>query len=566
MPILVVPMMLALSTPAPLRPGELSAEHLALVFNKNSQPSGQLAMFYANVRGVPEGRLIGLDLPRTEELRRTRYESGVVEPIRHWLLERDLARRVACLVIFYDVPIRIGPQPMTAEIRAALVKTQRERSRALREYGELLAAVESIARPTSRPTTTTTTAPHPPKRAADIRKQFRVALTDALRRASRLGDPAAAHKTKQRLLACMERAEGTSGILPHVRQIDRGDPRLGEAVMERLRQKIREGEARINTLLRSGPLSPARDEARRLLRQFGGIIGLLSHLEKDIKRLRGGETKASLDSELSTIWAPPAALHRWRYNTLNARLRANGALRTALGEAEWQAPVMMVSRLDGPDPTTVRRMIEDAVSTEKVGLKGHAYVDARGMKGDARPGSYGHYDQDLRKLAGLMRAKTAMPTVLDDRAELFGPGACPDTALYCGWYSVGRYRDAFDFVRGAVAVHLASSEAVSLRDPKRRYWCKELLADGASATIGPVDEPYLGAFPLPSDFFGLLLTGRYSLVECFYATKPYNSWMLLLIGDPLYRPFAVEPQLDLEDVYPADVLPLQPVPTSQSGS
>ena len=30
-----------------------------------------------------------------------------------------------------------------------------------------------------------------------------------------------------------------------------------------------------------------------------------------------------------------------------------------------------------------------------------------------------------------------------------------------------------------------------------------------------------------------------SLAEAYYRTKPFNSWQLVLIGDPLYRPFKI---------------------------
>ena len=37
-------------------------------------------------------------------------------------------------------------------------------------------------------------------------------------------------------------------------------------------------------------------------------------------------------------------------------------------------------------------------------------------------------------------------------------------------------------------------------------------------------------------FFEALVSGQYCLVECYYRAKPYNSWMMVLVGDPLYRP------------------------------
>lgn len=63
-----------------------------------------------------------------------------------------------------------------------------------------------------------------------------------------------------------------------------------------------------------------------------------------------------------------------------------------------------------------------------------------------------------------------------------------------------------------------------------------MLRDGITATLGAVSEPYLHSFPEPRAFFAEMYQGN-CLVEAYYRTKPFNSWQLLLIGDPLYRPF-----------------------------
>jgi hypothetical protein len=106
-------------------------------------------------------------------------------------------------------------------------------------------------------------------------------------------------------------------------------------------------------------------------------------------------------------------------------------------------------------------------------------------------------------------------------------------------------------VPGAVAYHIASSEAVSLRNPQAKFWCKNLLEKGAAATLGPVAEPYTIGFPKPAEFFGLLTTGQYTLVECYARTALLSSWMTVLVGDPLYNPFAAAPKLKPEQVKPS---------------
>lgn len=251
----------------------------------------------------------------------------------------------------------------------------------------------------------------------------------------------------------------------------------------------------------------------------------LAVLKYQIDRITGKETNAAVDSELSMVLYESYELYRWQPNMLKNDAMGLG-FRT-----------LMVSRLDGPSEQIATGLVDKALAAEKTGLKGFAYIDSRGI---ARGSLYGHYDQSLRNLAAFTKAHTEL-TVREERApQLFAPDTCPQTAIYCGWYSLKKYIDAFDFVDGAVGYHIASFEAVSLRDPNSTEWCPAMLRDGITATLGPVSEPYLHSFPEPRVFFPKLYEGN-CLVEAYYQTKPFNSWQLLLIGDPLYRPFKKNP-------------------------
>jgi hypothetical protein len=70
-----------------------------------------------------------------------------------------------------------------------------------------------------------------------------------------------------------------------------------------------------------------------------------------------------------------------------------------------------------------------------------------------------------------------------------------------------------------------------------------MLEEGVAATLGPVTEPYLNSFPLPDQFFPLLMTGKLTLLEVYFLTVPQVSWMQILIGDPLYCPFKKNPPI-----------------------
>jgi uncharacterized protein (TIGR03790 family) len=217
--------------------------------------------------------------------------------------------------------------------------------------------------------------------------------------------------------------------------------------------------------------------------------------------------------------------------------------------------VLLTSRLDGPNPDVAKRLVDDAIAVEqKGGLTGRVYVDARGIKftpeGEPSGTGYGGYDESMREMARILLREAKMDVTLDNQDALFLPHSCPNCALYCGWYALMNYHECCKFVPGAVAWHLASGEAVSLRHPGKQ-WAGNILRDGAAATIGPVAEPYTVGFPKPAEFFGFLVTGEYTLVECYARTLILTSWNMTLVGDPLYNPFKGSPKLKAADVQPS---------------
>jgi uncharacterized protein (TIGR03790 family) len=246
------------------------------------------------------------------------------------------------------------------------------------------------------------------------------------------------------------------------------------------------------------------------------------------------ETRASVDSELALLLCEDYPLTAW---VANPRFAGFQDRETPIAGDD----VLMISRLDGPDSETVRRIIEDSLEAERIGLRGRAYFDARWKKPlQEHLSGYALYDNAIHLSAEQVAKTTAMPVTINSDEDLFGDTDCPETALYCGWYSLSRYVDAFDWVPGAVGFHIASDECATLKREGSQVWCKRMLEDGIAATIGPVYEPYVQGFPAPDVFFTLLLDGRLCLAECYMLSLPYLSWQMVLIGDPLYRPFATK--------------------------
>lgn len=279
--------------------------------------------------------------------------------------------------------------------------------------------------------------------------------------------------------------------------------------------------------------------------ELAAVVRKANELEARRITLSHHESVAAVDSELMLLWWPPYPLARWVVNPLY--WRASDAYRKRV------PAVVLTARLDGPSPEVAKRLVDDAVAVEAKGLAGNVVIDARGIKFDVNNpqenGGYGYggYDESMREAAALLKG-AGLAVTLDDKPELLPAGSAKGVALYCGWYSLANFVDACEFVPGAVAWHLASSEAVTLRDPKSTLWCPNLLKKGVAATVGPVAEPYTIGFPKPAEFFGFLATGEFTLAECYARTTIFTSWQMVLVGDPLYNPFRAAPRLKSADV------------------
>jgi uncharacterized protein (TIGR03790 family) len=207
--------------------------------------------------------------------------------------------------------------------------------------------------------------------------------------------------------------------------------------------------------------------------------------------------------------------------------------------------LMLVARLDAPTGSMVRRMIEDSLAVEKIGLWGRCYVDGRGLPAG---NGLGEGDEWLNKIATQI-TPYVMPTIYDNAPALFAADyPMTEAALYFGWYSeqpAGALADPhFQFEQGAVACHIHSFSANSVRDPTK-WWVGPLLSKGAAAVLGNVYEPYL-SLTTHLDIFADRLCSGLTFVESAYAATPALSWMTTMVGDPLYRPCAAYQNLEFD--------------------
>ncbi len=292
----------------------------------------------------------------------------------------------------------------------------------------------------------------------------------------------------------------------------------------------------------AGPSDSANSTNRWLLKEFRIRYAVLCYgvplkIAEDASIVEFGVEKvnpvmrrngAAVDSELSLL--------PWRAIPLTGPLRNPLYGATNGADLNPRNGLLMVARLDGPTPAIARALVDKAMEAETNGLWGRAYFDERGLtNGDYKTGD------DWIDTAAQCAQHFGFETEVDKKPETL-PAAFPlsQVALYAGWYDKkvsGPFaRPEVEFMPGAFAYHLHSFSACSIRTATN-YWVGPLLADGAAATMGCVDEPFLMATPDIGVFVTRWLMGRFTFGEAAYAAQPALSWQTTVVGDPLYRPF-----------------------------
>ena len=238
-----------------------------------------------------------------------------------------------------------------------------------------------------------------------------------------------------------------------------------------------------------------------------------------------GTHQAAVDSELALIVGTETKLDGFVPNPIFKGKKKN----------IWEPDMMVrVARLDGPTFPAVKRMIDSAILVEERGLIGRALVDVGGP--------HKHGDVWFQSAAKELEAAGWSPSVDEDRATLKSSARVDSVAWYLGWYAGdinGPFKlPGFEFAPGAIALHLHSFSARTLRLEDKGGWSAPLIARGATATFGNVYEPYLEYTHQPQLLAQAFLGGA-TLGEAAYYAMPVLSWQAIVLGDPLYRPISL---------------------------
>ena len=517
----------------------LTSDQVLVVANANVPESLELARHYMAGRQIPPENLVTVATTPDYLVSRSDYDSQIRLPIRAAMIQRNLRERIKAVVLMWGVPVRVGsPENPQAQLNAAY------KLEAARAHHQMALGYKLLNQPAVGATgelepfvgvfgDAAGIEPRPLPAVATLRKDLQPAMNTRMAAIEQIKDPSQRDAAWRGLLAISLSVRGLEGLTATLQQ----HPTAWSDRARGYQAELTTATAELNKL---PPKPTDAQTARRrldLIRRIGGAMAVQEFAAKGAESTAPPTADAAVDSELALVWWEGYPLDRWLVNPLHVSYRAPEAARNVK-----LPPVLMACRIDGPSAADARRIIDDSLAVERTGLAGTFYVDIGG------PQRAREYDQVLEGLVKLAGAKGGLKVEVERSPALFKEKSCPQAALYVGWYSLQKYVDSFTWVRGAVAYHIASFEAMHLRDPASNEWCVQLIRRGAAATIGAVDEPYLQTMPHADGMFPLIMTGKLTLAEAYWRMMPTVSWRVTLIGDPLYRPFAASPQMRAEDL------------------
>ncbi len=277
----------------------------------------------------------------------------------------------------------------------------------------------------------------------------------------------------------------------------------------------------------------------------------------------------ALDSYLADIWDQyatqyfnifPSAAHRY---FADDQSQGNYSVPFQTLEAYRASPrstlIYSVWRLDGATPAIANGLVDRATSAMN-NLAGAVCIDLQNAIAFTPDSGYGLGEWDLHQAATFL-AQATFPVTEDLNGAEFGtapaPLTCPSpsapVAFYAGWYSYNNYNgpSVFNFAPGSIGFHL---DSFSAGDPRSGpNWVNNALQAGVTVTSGAVNEPYLQGLTRAGGLARNLLQGA-NVGDAFLRNTRWLKWMILNIGDPLYRPFPITGRAPFNPPAPTDSL------------
>ncbi|KPJ71841.1 MAG: hypothetical protein AMS14_08940, partial [Planctomycetes bacterium DG_20] len=497
-------------------------EHVAVVVNADSWASLAVANEYVRLRRIPPGHVVYLaSLPSFELISVDDFRARVLAPVLRAIKDRNLADQIDCIAYSSDLPYAVNVNSDVGKTELPKFITKRAAINGLTYLHELVMA-------------------------KDIR-YLGLGANDYLRRLVRAETPTswtadelAALKRAYALLQSRQWAEAEQAL----RRLATARPEVPDlhynvACCLARQGRLDEAVAALARAVEAGWANAAHaqaDDDLEPLRGRNDFKRLLETMKQPLVNVR-----PSVGFRSAYAWSPqgqmtePGLGRRYMLSTMLAVTSGRGnSLREAVESLRRSAAA------DGTAP------------------KGTVYfMQNSNVRSTTRAWAFRAAAETLKELG-------VAAEVLDGRLPTNKPdvaGAMIGTGVF-DWKACGS-----TILPGAICEHLTSSGGV-MTGRGGQTPLTEFLRHGAAGASGTVTEPMAIQAKFPLAFMHVHYARGCSLAEAFYQSVA-GPYQLLIVGDPLCRPWAKIPEVTVRGAAPWQTvsgrLTLTPAVTPRDG-
>lgn len=478
----------AVTLPAAVSLAGIGPENVAVVVNGDSWASLAVANEYARLRRIPPSNFIVLGgISSIDQTDVERFRSEILLPVFAALDARGLTAQIDCIAYSCDIPYAASVRPDTAG----------------KQFPQVITGVASANGLTYL---------HEWVRKKDT-DYLRLDINRYTRRAMPL--------TMSTPLSAADQAEYRRGMtLYDAKKYDEA-----AAVIAALDPDSRGDPGMFYNLACCQALAGRADDAMSSLRA-AAAMGWRNHgqttSDPDLKSLadRGDFKKLISDMKSAVVEVQPTRGFRSRYAWNQA------------GEPADTGPRYMLSTMLGVTCGRGNSVSEVLDSLRR----------AAGADGDAHPGTiYFLENGDVRSATRDWAFPSAMAQLRSlgircvTEAGVLPQGKKDVAGAVIGIADFDWTRSGSAILPGAICEHLTSLGGI-IAERGGQTPCTEFIRAGAAGTSGTVTEPYALQEKFPTAFMHLHYARGSTLAESFYQSL-YGPYQLLIIGDPLCRPW-----------------------------
>ncbi len=502
----------------------LAPENVAVVINANSQASMAVANEFIRLRDIPAMRVVYLDLPDASDpqvIDVDVFRRDILTPVLTTLAQRGVIDRIDCVAYSAGIPYAVRLRADVGEAKLAKTATLIGSTNGLTYLHELVQTRDlrylnpRINGYACRPTRSE------PKAAALTEDQ-----RTALGRADRLMDSEKWAEADDVLTDLLNSTTHRGSVQYRLASCLTQLGRREEATIL-LKLAVRNGWTDANTMAADPRLEP--------LRSRPGYRAILVDLGR--AAWRGGPVRPTLGFSSRRPWNPDRTRTRTgkgqRY-MLSVMLAVVGERGNSVSEAI--TCLRRSAAADGSKPTgTVYYMVNNDIRSKVRQWGFDAAID------------------DLHTLG--VQARRLRGVLPRQRADVAG--------LMAGSASFDWPGTRSGILPGAICEHLTSTGGV-MRSGGSQTPLSVFIRHGAAGASGAVTEPYAIAAKFPSPFIHSHYARGSTLAEAFYQSV-LSPYQLLIVGDPLCRPWATIPRVTVNGFAAGAVLtsptPIAPAAT-----